>query len=425
MEGSTVTDSSLLPISMPVPLQPQTPPVAVNGAESSTQTLTFADLFSRMMSAEASLASGEFQLATDIATPATVLPETSPVLTQLQAAPGELATLPALLQSEGGQTPQAQALPDVAVTAIPGESVQTPVAELAESSERLPALISEILSQQQTIANKQQAQVDPSLAGGEVADDVMLSGSNAITATKLQKPLLQGEQPVATGPQGTADADALPLMPEPSRVAAPVQVPEGTVELEQGLGRATSAPLAETTLQTRPVETAVTAAGSVTERSVTASEAPASPTVVEKPVTAKALLEPAGPGQLGDRIMVMINRDLQQAQIRMDPPELGHLKIALAVDGDQVSVQFTASQPGLRELIIQQTDRLRQHLESQQLNLVSVDVSTDQGQDPRHPAHEYGPSASVPLFSADVSGDEGVLPVTVQQYSAGLLDVFA
>ncbi|GAA4649561.1 hypothetical protein GCM10023116_18350 [Kistimonas scapharcae] len=423
MEGSTVTDSSLLPISMPVPLQQ--PPVAVNGTESSTQTLTFADLFSRMMSTEASLASGELQLATDIATPATVLPETSPVLTQLQAAPGELSTLPALLQSEGGLTPLAQALPDVAATANPGESAQTPVAEHAEVSERLPALISEILSQQQTMANKSQAQKEPSLAGTDLADDVMLPGSNAITATKLQKPLLQGEQPVTTGPQGTADAEALPLMPEPSRVVTSVQVPEGTVELEQGVGRATSAPLAETTLQARPVETAVTAAGSVTERAVSAAEAPASPTVVEKPVTAKAQLEPAGPGQLGDRIMVMINRDLQQAQIRMDPPELGHLKIALAVDGDQVSVQFTASQPGLRELIIQQTDRLRQHLESQQLNLVSVDVSTDQGRDPRHPAHEYGSSASVPLFSADVSGDEGVLPVTVQQYSAGLLDVFA
>ena len=427
MEGSTVTDSSLLPISMPVPLQPQTPPVAVNGTESSTQTLTFADLFSRMMSAETSLASGELQLATDLLPQATVLPETTPVLTPLQAAPGELSTLPALLQSESGQVQLSQVLPDVTATAVPGEPVQTPAAELSESPERLPALISEILSQQQATAKKPLIQADPSLAGSEVADDVMLPGTNAITAAKLQKPLLQGEQQVATVSQGGPDADTLPVMPDPTRSAPSVQIPEGAVELEQGLGRAASVTLPETSIQGRPVETAVTAAGSVTERTVTASEAPApaSSTAIEKPVTAKAQLDPAGPGQLGDRIMVMINRDLQQAQIRMDPPELGHLKIALAVDGDQVSVQFTASQPGLRELIIQQTDRLRQHLESQQLNLASVDVSTDQGRDPRHPAHEYGPAASVPLFSADVSGDEGVLPVTVQQYSAGLLDVFA
>ena len=425
MEGSTVTDSSLLPISMPVPLQPQTPPVAVNGTESSTQTLTFADLFSRMMSAETSLASGELQLATDLLPQATVLPETTPVLTPLQTAPDELSMLPALLQPESGQAQLAQALPDVMAAVNPGESGQTPVAELPESPERLPALISEILSQQQAIANKPLAQADPSLATSEVADDVMLPDTNAITATKLQKSLLQGEQQVASVSQGASDADTLSLMPDSSRTAPSFQIPEGAVELEQGLGRAASATLPETSIQGRPVETAVTAAGSITERTVTASEAPASTTVVEKPVTAKAQLDPAGPGQLGDRIMVMINRDLQQAQIRMDPPELGHLKIALAVDGDQVSVQFTASQPGLRELIIQQTDRLRQHLESQQLNLVSVDVSTDQGRDPRHPAHEYGPAASVPLFSADVSGDEGVLPVTVQQYSSGLLDVFA
>ncbi len=425
MEGSTVTDSSLLPISMPVPLQPQTPPVAVNGTESSTQTLTFADLFSRMMSAETSLASGELQLATDLLPQATVLPETTPVLTPLQTAPDELSTFPALLQSESGQAQLAQALPDVMTAVNPGEPGQTPVAELSESPERLPALISEILSQQQATANKPLTQADPSLAASEVADDVMLPDTNAITATKLQKSLLQGEQQVASVSQGASDADTLSLMPDSSRTAPSFQIPEGAVELEQGPGRAASVTLPETSIQGRPVETAVTAAGSVTERAVTASEAPASTTVVEKPVTVKAQLDPAGPGQLGNRIMVMINRDLQQAQIRMDPPELGHLKIALAVDGDQVSVQFTASQPGLRELIIQQTDRLRQHLESQQLNLVSVDVSTDQGRDPRHPAHEYGPAASVPLFSADVSGDEGVLPVTVQQYSSGLLDVFA
>ncbi|WP_211827091.1 flagellar hook-length control protein FliK [Kistimonas asteriae] len=424
MEGSTVTDSSLLPISMPVPLQT---PVAVKGTESSGQTLTFADLFSRIMSAETTLASGELAPSAEVAPQVSLLPETTSLLAQPQAAPAELATLPSLLTPEGGQAPLAQGLPDVATATAPGEAVQAQaqVAEPSALPDSLPALISRILSEQQTPAGKPLSLTEPSLAEGGAGDDLTLRSGTPMPVTPFQKPLLQDGLPIAAATQGEPEADTLPYMPEPSRIAPPVQIAEGTVEIEQGLGRATAPALPEVPLQGRPADAAVAAAASVPDRAVTASESLSAPTSVEKPVVVKHQLDPAGPGQLGDRIMVMINRDLQQAQIRMDPPELGHLKIALAVDGDQVSVQFTASQPGLRELIIQQTDRLRQHLESQQLNLVSVDVTTDQGRDPRHPAQEYGPDASVPLFSADVSGDEGGLPVTMQQYSTGLLDVFA
>ena len=430
MEGSTVTDSSLLPMSMPVPLQPQAPPAVVNNTESSTQTLTFADLFSQMISAaETSSESSEFQLATDLSTSLDVLAESSPIPTQLQAImPDDASALPALLQPETDVPPLAQVLPDVAVTvtttADTEGAVLAPVTDLSRSSERLPALISEILSRQQTAANTQQTQTAPSPTDGEVAD----SDANAIATTKLQKTTpLQDGQPAATGLRGAAEVDdaALTLTPKPSRMAPPVQESEEAVESEEGLGRATSVLLTNTTIQRPSVAIAATAAGSIKEQTVAASEALASPIVTDKSVTVHTRLEPAGPEQLGDRLMVMINRDLKQVHIRMDPPELGHLKIALTVDGDQVSVQFTASQPGLRELIVQQTDRLRQHLEAQQLNLVNVDVSTDQGRDSRHPAHEYGPSTSVPLFSADVFAGEGGLPVTVQQYSAGLLDIFA
>ena len=347
--------------------------------------------------------------------------------------PDDASALPALSQPETDLPPLAQVLPDVAVTvattADTEGAVLAPVTDLSRSSERLPALISDILSRQQTAANTQQIQTAPAPppTDGEVAD----SDTNAIAMTKLQKTTSpqggQGEQPATTGLRGAAEVDdaALTLTPKPSRMPPPVQESEETVESEEGLGRATSVLLTSTTIQRPSVAIAATTAGSIKEQTVAASEALASPIVTDKSVTVHTRLEPAGPEQLGDRLMVMINRDLKQVHIRMDPPELGHLKIALTVDGDQVSVQFTASQPGLRDLIVQQTDRLRQHLEAQQLNLVNVDVSTDQGRDSRHPAREYGPSTSVPLFSADVFGGEGGLPVTVQQYSAGLLDIFA
>ncbi|MTI13259.1 flagellar hook-length control protein FliK [Sansalvadorimonas verongulae] len=83
--------------------------------------------------------------------------------------------------------------------------------------------------------------------------------------------------------------------------------------------------------------------------------------------------------QMGERLMVMLNRDQRQATLRMDPPELGQLKVMLSVDGDQVSVQFQAGNGQLRDMLNQQVDRLRQFFEQQQMDLVNVDISHDSG----------------------------------------------
>ena len=91
---------------------------------------------------------------------------------------------------------------------------------------------------------------------------------------------------------------------------------------------------------------------------------------INKPQWGDALIE-----QLRQRIQVQAGNKLQHAQIRLDPPELGKLDISLRMDGDKLSVQFTAAHPQLREALLAGSDRLRQDFSQAQMNLIDVSVS--------------------------------------------------
>ncbi|MCK5893253.1 MAG: flagellar hook-length control protein FliK [Endozoicomonadaceae bacterium] len=426
MEGSTViTDSSLLPSTMPVttPLQPQSAPTTEAGSVDPGQKQAFAELFSEMLSAEVSTAPSELDLVQSLVEVAPLesgLPAEQPVLTTVlepwlnPTADLESALLPSLLTPE---------------TVTDSEFSDLPTKALTDPASILPAIISKVLSEQ-AVPAKEMTSALQTLKAGTYADNVMAEKALVLPAVIPLKLTSQVSQPDIEPAVAKTEQGSQPLQPsqtsllslsEPPRIMPSVPAHDGT----GALPTVELASVPDAQLQARSIE--VQPMGlSVYERSVSVSvtETPAA-SMIEKPVVARTVLDPASLSQLGDRVMVMINRDLQEAHIRMDPPGLGHLKIALAIDGDQVSVQFTASQHGLRELIIQQTERLRQYLEEQQLNLVSVDVATDQGRDPQHAADEHAQTTSASFLSADVSSDKRMLPAAMQQHSAGILDIYA
>lgn len=97
----------------------------------------------------------------------------------------------------------------------------------------------------------------------------------------------------------------------------------------------------------------------------------------------------AGNGQMGsapwgnalsERIMVMTAQNNQVAEIQLDPPELGSLKIRLQVGQDQVSVSFTSPHASVRDAVEQSMPRLREMLEEQGLSLGESSVN-DQSSD--------------------------------------------
>jgi len=76
---------------------------------------------------------------------------------------------------------------------------------------------------------------------------------------------------------------------------------------------------------------------------------------------------------LGDKVNLQIGQQVQRAQIRLDPPNLGRIEISISVDGDKTSVNLVTSNPQVRDAIAQTLDQLRQTLS--QNGSVSVDLS--------------------------------------------------
>ncbi len=80
---------------------------------------------------------------------------------------------------------------------------------------------------------------------------------------------------------------------------------------------------------------------------------------------------------LRDNVQVQIQQRIQNATIRLDPPELGSLEIYLSHEAGRLNVHITASQSDVARLIQQTSDRLRQELAGPQFTQVNVQTSTD------------------------------------------------
>jgi|GEM_PF-1721483 len=85
---------------------------------------------------------------------------------------------------------------------------------------------------------------------------------------------------------------------------------------------------------------------------------------------------------LHDRVSLQAQQNMQEAKIRLDPPELGKLDLLVRVEGDRLSVQINANATATREALMQVSDRLRAELQDQ--NFVHVDVNVGSGDADQH-----------------------------------------
>ncbi len=89
------------------------------------------------------------------------------------------------------------------------------------------------------------------------------------------------------------------------------------------------------------------------------------------------------PGALAERLHWMIDQNLGEARIKLNPPQLGAIDIKITMADDQTFVQFTASQAGAREIIESALPRLRDLLGAAGLAFGGATVggeSTSRGQ---------------------------------------------
>ncbi|MDF2152607.1 flagellar hook-length control protein FliK [Vibrio sp. CAU 1672] len=83
---------------------------------------------------------------------------------------------------------------------------------------------------------------------------------------------------------------------------------------------------------------------------------------------------------LHDRVTLQAQQNMQEAKIRLDPPELGKLDLMVRVEGDRLSVQINTSTAATREALMQVSERLRVELQQQNFVHVDVNVGSEQGQ---------------------------------------------
>ncbi|QSX39099.1 flagellar hook-length control protein FliK [Shewanella sedimentimangrovi] len=79
------------------------------------------------------------------------------------------------------------------------------------------------------------------------------------------------------------------------------------------------------------------------------------------------------------QLVTMVSQGIQQAEIRLDPPELGQMMVRIQVQGQETQVQFHVTQSQTRDVMEQALPRLREMLAEQGMQLTDGQVSQGGG----------------------------------------------
>ncbi len=116
---------------------------------------------------------------------------------------------------------------------------------------------------------------------------------------------------------------------------------------------------------------------SITALSTTQSTAA---TVAKPQLAIGAPFQQAGWGEaVTERVMWLSSQGLQEAEIHLNPAELGPMQVKVSVANEQAHVSFVVNNTSVREALDQNAIRLREMFDGEGINLVDVDVS-DQSQ---------------------------------------------
>jgi hypothetical protein len=129
---------------------------------------------------------------------------------------------------------------------------------------------------------------------------------------------------------------------------------------------------------------------------------------------------------MGERIQWMVGHNIQQAEIKLNPPHLGPLEIKISLHNDQTNITFVATQAPTRDALEASIPRLREMFGEINLNLANVDVGQQQAGESAHDRRASTQSEGV--VGADSPGQGST--ATAQRTTwvvgnDGLLDTYA
>ncbi|KAB0480736.1 flagellar hook-length control protein FliK [Vibrio chagasii] len=111
--------------------------------------------------------------------------------------------------------------------------------------------------------------------------------------------------------------------------------------------------------------------------------------------------------QVAEKVQMMMSKNLKNLDIRLDPPELGQMKIRMTMNNDVANVHFTVNSQQARDVIEQTLPRLREMLAQQGMQLADSSVqqqSSGQGQD----RYNSGEQQTGSNRTNDTQGDENL-----------------
>ncbi|MEM7081987.1 MAG: flagellar hook-length control protein FliK [Pseudomonadota bacterium] len=110
--------------------------------------------------------------------------------------------------------------------------------------------------------------------------------------------------------------------------------------------------------------------------------------------------------RLGQRLMWMVDNGLNQAELRLDPPQLGSVSVRISLFDDQAQLLFQASHPAAREALESALPKLRDLFSQNGMTLADADVLDSDGSAERE--HNADASADNSHPQLMLSGDKEI-----------------
>jgi len=124
---------------------------------------------------------------------------------------------------------------------------------------------------------------------------------------------------------------------------------------------------------------------------------------------------------LQDKVMIMVQQKIQQVDIRLDPPELGHMQVRLNLHNDQANVQFIVQNQQAKEALDQNLNKLKEMLSQQGVNVGDANV----GQRSNNQASADNQQGQLSQQNGNFFGDENIddesFEINSQTFSANLV----
>lgn len=246
----------------------------------------------------------------------------------------------------------AAALPDGATAAAEGVAMAAPAAPAGAGLSGLPAAAEALETAETAEAAARVEQAEPGVMFALTALSSMVAPA---APWQLAAAPRSAGQPASSGQAGPVQPGAPAALPGAlPATAAPAAAAPGqragdaipAAPLQSGFGVALAA----------------------------SPSAPAQPGALALPAAAPDWQQPLREA-LGERLQVQLGRHAEQAVIRLDPPQLGRIEIAIKHAGGALEVTLTASHPEVRRQLSAISDTLRGDLAQRQFGEVTVNVA--------------------------------------------------